>query len=127
MTKLILNPPLLISPRLIPGVRVGDTWVSVEPHGVVGNRLVWQWHIDANGTEYGGTDLSTGPQHTDNEDGYRQALASLLVFLSAAAEAYRYGTEDDDPIFPTPLAAWADQNDDEINTLIVEIEEPDGE
>ena len=57
----------------------------------------------------------------------RGGLASLLGFLSAAAEAYGYtmrtGRESDNAgLFPAEIAEWAYQNADEISMAAYEYE-----
>jgi hypothetical protein len=124
--ELTLHHPLQISSRLLPAVHVGDAWISIEPGGVaVGGRLEWNWHIDigAGAVSWSGGELSTGPQHTDNEEGYRQAMGALLAFLMDAAEQYRHDSDYDDPSFSTAVVHWAYQNDDELGMMLVEIEE----
>ena len=120
---LTLHSPMKISPRLLPAVEVAGAWISLEPTGVSENRLQWQWHIDAKGGfTWSGGGLSTGPQHVDDEAGYRAAMGALLAFLQDAAEQYRHDSDYDDPSFSTACVHWAYQNDDELGMLQVELE-----
>jgi hypothetical protein len=123
--ELTLHHPLQISPRLLPALQVGNAWISIEPGGVaVGGRLEWHWHIDVHGAfEWSGRDLQTGPQHTDNEEGYRQAMSALLSFLMHAAECYRHDSDYEDSSFSTAVVHWAYQYDDELGMAQVELEE----
>jgi hypothetical protein len=119
-----LHSPMQISARLLPALQVADAWISIEPGGVaVGGRIEWHWHIDAKGglTQSGGA-LSTGPQHTDDEAGYRAAMGALLSFLMDAAEQYRHDSDYDDPSFFTSIVHWAYQNDDALGMAQVELE-----
>lgn len=134
-----LHDPMKISPRLLPALQVANAWISIEPGGVaVGGRLEWNWHIDiavayesgrvttkarGGAISWSGGGLSTGPQHTDNEEGYRQAMSALLSFLMDAAEQYRHDSDYDDPSFSTAVVHWAYQNDDELGIAQVELEE----
>jgi hypothetical protein len=125
--ELTLHHPLQISPRLLPGLRIGDDWLTVAPLGRVGhhNRILWIWRLDIAGQEYSGTDLSTGVGTINDEAGYRAALGAMLSFLSAGAEAYRYGPRDDGELFEEAVLAWADQHDDELGMLSFDLEGDD--
>ena len=126
-----LHHPMKISPRLLPALQVGDnTWISIEPSGVaVGGRIEWHWHIDgpAGVLQHSGGALSTGPQHTDDEAGYRAAMGALLAFLMDAAEQYRHDSDYEDPSFSTAVVAWAYQYDDDLGMAQVELEGGDDE
>jgi len=123
---LTLHSPMCISARLLPAVHVGDAWISIEPRGVRDNRIEWAWYVDRPGHPFGGgegADLSTGPQHTDDEAGYREAMSALLSFLMHAAEQYRHDVDYEDESFSRALVEWAYQNDDELGMTQVELEE----
>jgi hypothetical protein len=128
---LTLHSPMQISPRLLPALEVAGAWISIEPAGRthsiasrVPDRLEWHWHIDAKGglTQSGG-ELSTGPQHIDDEAGYRAAMGALLSFLMHAAECYRHDSDYEDSSFSTAVVHWAYQNDDELGMAQVELED----
>lgn len=121
-----LSAPFLISARLLPAVRVGNATISLshikrENSG----RDCYSYHIDTPEFEHEGDDLRTGCQG----GGYQDAMKSLLSFLSAAAESYRYHmfhrkSEDDDPdSFPPEVMEWCYQNSDELQMLALELEE----
>jgi hypothetical protein len=119
-----LRAPLAISTRLLPAVQIGNAWLSLEPGGVVEDRLQWRYFLDVAGEEIGsGADLASAPQYTDDEEGTRAAFGALLSFLTACAESYPGGENAD--LFPTPVAEWACQHDDEIAMLREEIEGSD--
>lgn len=123
--ELTLHHPMKISARLLPAVVVADTWwISIEPSGVVNDRITWNWYVDRPGTAtwWGGGDLSSGVGTTDNEDGYRSTMSALLSFLMDAAEHYRHDSDYEDDVFPTSLVHWAYQHDDELGMLQVELE-----
>jgi hypothetical protein len=59
----------------------------------------------------------------------RKAMANLVGFLGAAAEAYRAGmhgqASENSGLFPPDVAEWAHQHDDELAALGLELEEPE--
>src|SRR5687768_17534946 len=97
-----IKAPLEISPRLLPGIRIGGGWVQLgyapnptqrKAQSLAGlndsaqdHRQYYGYTIDLpDGREFTGSDLSTGCQH-----GLQHALASLLEFLSACGESMNY-------------------------------------
>ena len=113
-----LHPPFAISPRLCPGLRIGNGWLSCDKDGFV---------LDA--PEFGEYRIP----------GFRPGAATrghlmfsaILGFLGASAESYRYRgldwskvTEDDNAaMFNRAVVEWAYGNSDEIGMLEYEIEE----
>jgi len=122
---MILNPPLSISPRLIPGVRVGDGWVSWDLARGIG-------YVDAPGIDHAVTDMRPGlsGRHGQPEERVRACLGALLDFLGACAESRSYGERrkgdpmagENSDLFPEDVGAWAQQNSDEIGMARVELE-----
>lgn len=122
---MLLHHPLAISSRLMPGVKISDAWISLEPGGVREDRIQWTYYMDFRPTDgepwsHEGSDLSSAPQYTDNEEGYRTSFSALLSFLSAAAESYPDGENAD--LFPPDVVEWARQNSDEISMIQSEID-----
>lgn len=121
-----LHPPLAISPRLLPGVRVGDGWVSWDHGRGVG-------YVDAPGIDHAVTDMRPGlsGRTGDPEDQVRACLASLLGFLGACAESRSYGERrkgdpmagENSDLFPEDVGAWAQQHSDELGMACLELEE----
>ena len=118
-----LSSPVEISPSLLPGVRIGEAWVSIDYADREGSegRTRYQWQIVLEGHEYAGDDLQSGC----GGGGLREGLDSLLSFLGAFAESWRYaGAEGENAdLFPAELAEWAMQNSDEIGMAAMEVEE----
>lgn len=124
-----LNSPFIITPRLMAGLQIGKAFISMGPgHRNSEGRTVYKCFIDLpDGTEHEITDLRSGCQGGNLQEGF----ASLLSFLGAAAESYRYrqcdwvniGEDDNASLFPRPVVEWAYQNSDEISMLECEIEE----
>lgn len=121
-----LSQPVVITPRLLPGVRVGDAWVSIEYASRPGSegRTRYRWYIDLDGHEFTGDDLQSGASGGSLQSG----LESLLSFMSAFGESVSYqrrtGREGDNAdLFPAGLADWADINSDELGLLASELGE----
>ena len=120
-----LNPPFEISPRLLPAVRVGSAFVSIEFAGQTSDgRARYRYHIDTPDWEYTGDDLKSGVGGGSLESG----MESLLSFLSACGEAVAYsqrtGRESENAdLFPPHVAQWCYQNSDELSLLQFEISE----
>lgn len=121
-----LHHPVIITPRLMPGLRIGDGFISIEFAHTSGHRQHYRYFIDIGETEYSEHDISTGCQH-----GLQQALGSLCSFLSACAEGRQYTTRtgcesENGDLFPEHIGEWAEQNSDELSMLSVELEETEG-
>ncbi len=118
-----LKPPFAISSRLLPALKIGDAWISLEAIGCRDNRLVYRWYIDLpNGEEFSEADLSSP------RDDLQEMFATLLDFLSACAEGIAYQTRtgresENSDLFPAAVGQWATENSDEISILACEIEE----
>jgi hypothetical protein len=120
-----LTAPLIITARLMPGVRIGNAFISLDCGGGSSprGRTIYRAFIDlADGTEHEVTDLRSGCQGGSIQDG----LSALLSFLTAAAESYQYrmrtgGTEPDpdgnEGLFPPAIVEWAAENADELSML----------
>lgn len=124
-----IQTPCLITPRLLPGIRVGDAIISIEYARGHGTSCRYRWHIDAPVGEFSGDDLRC---YRAPGVGLQDALRTLCNFLAACAESYAYdlrrggdgmGGENSD-IFPAPVAAWAHQNKDELDMAGMELETP---
>ena len=119
-----LTSPIIITPRLLPGVRVGEGFVSIEYGGVQAGRQVYKYYIDVGPDSYSNNDLSSGVGGGTLQDG----LSSLMSFLSACAESYNYEqrtgrTGENTELFPAWVAEWASANSDELSMLGLELEE----
>lgn len=119
-----MRSPIIITSRLLPGVRIGGAEISIEATGLreSNGKPVWGYHIDLpNGTQVNGEDLAGWGNATE-------MLATLAAFLSACGEAVSYsratGREAENvDLFPPSVAAWADENSDELSMLTLELEE----
>lgn len=86
------------------------------------NRSIFEWTIQLEGETYSEADLKSGCGAEPSET---EMLETLLAFLGAAAESYRYdGMEGENShLFPEPVVKWASENLDEISARQYEIEE----
>lgn len=117
----------MISPRLLPGVKIGATFISIKFAGETSDgRARYRYYIDGPDFEHSGDDLKSGC----GGGSLVQGMESLLSFLGAAADSYRYrkciysgDPDDNSSLFPEPVTAWAYQNSDEISLLELEIKE----
>ena len=120
-THITVSAPMIIGPRLVPAVRIGDAMISIKPEGrTADNRLKVRWFIDVGGKEYSKDDLSSGVGAQWSTATARTTMGNLLGFLSAFAEADD-GDENAD-LFPAELREWAQQHEDDITTIRIEIE-----
>lgn len=123
-----LHSPFIITARLLPGLRVGDGFISLEYDGEAGGRTRFRYHFDIPAGSFSDNELKSGVGGGDLQSGFE----SLLSFLSAAVESYRYRklqwTDDPDDnmhLFPREVVEWAYKYSDEIQMLELEIEETD--
>jgi hypothetical protein len=121
-----LRPPTIITPRLLPGVRIGDVFVSIEYSRRPGSegRTRYTYHVDLPAGEVTGYDLQSGAGGGTLQEG----LENLLCFLEAAAESYSYRLRtgrqgENEDLFPPPVVEWAYQHSDEIAMTRLELEE----
>ncbi len=121
-----LHEPFIITARLMAGLKIGDAYLSIG----VGQRnregrTVYVAYLDLpDGTEHEISDLQSGCQGGDVQDG----MASLLSFLGAAAESYGYRlrtgrTGEHEDLFSPGDVVWAYEHSDEISMLAYELEE----
>ncbi len=123
---MLINEPCIITPRLLPGLKLGEAFISIEYSSRPGDdgRDRYRWHIDLPEGEFSDDDLQSGCQGGSLTEG----LSSLLSFLTAAAESYSYrertGREgENEDLFPAAVVAWAADNSDDLSSLQCAIEE----
>lgn len=124
-----LNAPIIITSRLLPGLRVPGhgclSEISIEIAGTTSDgRLRYRYFIDSPDFEYSNDDLKSGCGNGDLQSG----LASLLSFLTAAAESLSYRlrtgrTGENEDLFPANVVEWAHLYSDELSMLQMELEE----
>ena len=125
--RLKLHPPFIIGPRLLPTLRIGNALISIERDGETrDNRDRFRYFIDIDGSEHTDNDLRSGVGGCS----IGEAFASLLSFLTHAAESYR--PDDRDPrnnrsagLFDEPVEEWAAAHSDELSGLVFDLESAD--
>ena len=123
-----LNSPFSISSCLLPALEIGGAVIQLEYASRAGRdgRVRYRWTIDLpDGSSHSGDDLQSGCGGGSLQEGFE----SLLSFLSAAAESWRYAGSngENSDLFPRPVVKWAAQNSDEIGMLECEIEESESD
>jgi hypothetical protein len=116
MATMEIHAPMIITARLLPGIKIEDGFISLEPTQMRGEhgKPIWKWFVDIPAGEFEGSDLMGWGDHAG-------MMGDMLAFLEAAAESYPDGESAD--LFPKPVVEWAQQNADEISILRTEIEE----
>lgn len=124
-----ITRPCYITSRLMAGIDVGNGTLSVEygkqgPYG----RHNYNYAIDVD------PPLPNHPCGYENDDleglgNLQDGLTSLLSFLNAAAEAYRYTmtsrTSENEDLFPPEIMEWAYVNQNEIEAALWDLEAED--
>jgi len=118
---MIISNPLIITPRLLAGAKIGDSFISIDysPREGRESRTRYKYFIDAPDFEFEEDELQSGCQG----GGLQEGLESLLSFLDAASEASYYPDSDNADLFPPHVMAWAQNHHDEISCLLCDIEE----
>lgn len=121
-----LTNPVIITPRLLPGVQIGKAFISIEYAGrSPDNRTIYRYYIDLpNRKSYIDNDLKSGCGGGSLHEG----LSSLLSFLGACAESVAYQdrtgrASENANLFPDYIGQWAAMNSDELSMLSCELDE----
>jgi len=123
-----LHSPIIITPRLLPGVKIGDVFISITyDSDEADGRTRYRYYIDPLGPEEGLNDLQSGRRGGSLQEG----LGSILCFLCDAGDRYGYAIhlagdhpDVDDDSFTPKIMEWCYENSDEISMLQCEIENP---
>lgn len=117
-----LHGPFIIAPNLEPGLKIGDAYVTLKysnrTHPKGRQRYEWTWMHIPTGAMASGDDLASGC----GGGTLIQGFDSLLSFLSAFASATNPEDENHD-LFPQSMREWAEQSDDEIGVLQLELDD----
>lgn len=112
-----LNQPFIITARLLPGVRVGDSYISIKTNGRNREgRTEYVVYFDTPEFEYTDSTLCSGCQGGDFEEG----MESLLSFLMACVESGEDGDNTD--LFPAHVREWAEEHVSDLQILQMDIE-----
>lgn len=122
-----LSNPVEIAPNLSAGVRVGDSWVTVDysPKPGSGGRTRYVVSIFGGGIDTEDHSMQSGCGGGSILGGLRSALS----FLGAAAEAVAYsrgGRKSDNlDLYAPEVMEWADAHASELEMLALEVDESD--
>ena len=114
---MIIKPPFCITPRLLPGIRIGGAWLSVDYAKEQNQQYrTYVYYLDFAGKEF------TGTCNSPNYYGLQKGLETLLNFLGVFEIAVRYNKatghkSEELELFPKELANWAMENNTEIFDL----------
>lgn len=116
-----IHPPCLITPRRLPGVKIGDAFLSIEyaARRLRDGRTQYREYLDVAGRTYSDDGIWSGT----NGGSLQQGLASCLNFLYAAAEASRHPHSDNRGMYPEWVMEWAAENADEIGSMHLTLSE----
>ena len=111
---MILTEPFRISARLLPALKINDTWLSWDD-----GEFVLDFH---DGTEYVIDDFHGGI------GGLQDYFEAILSFMSAAAESRQYRERtgrhgENEDLFPPHIVDWIVDNLDEIECLQCDLTE----
>lgn len=114
---MLLRQPFYISSRLIPAVKVGDLDIQIERAECARMRRRFKCYFSDGKNEHEESVYVCSNSYVD-------AIESLLSFMGAAAEAYRYGERSENwDMFPEWLMEQCYLQEDELSYLSLEIKE----
>ena len=118
-----LKAPIEITPRLLPGVRVGNVFIAIEygkptPKSIAEGRRTYQVTIDGVGKTYIDRNLRSGV----GRGSLQQGLSDFLYWLTVAND----GEPDHKKLFPKRIVEWARENEDELRELAHQVEDTPG-
>jgi len=124
-----LSAPIIITPRLLPGLKIDQTFLSITAE-----RGRWRVYIDAPDFEHTDADMRPPAMRcAHSKHPIQEALAALCSFLGACGESYRYKISfpDSEPenlsLYPPHVAEWAYMHADELTMCELELEESEEE
>jgi len=125
---MILTDPVIICPRLLPGVCVNGVYISIEYSPRLGNsgRTRYRYHIDLPG--HNGSHTADDLQSGCGGGKLQEGLENLLSLLSACGESHSYSIHAGEPgenteLFSLSISEWCAKNSDELSVLECELQE----
>lgn len=116
----VLHDPFKISARLLPGLKIGDGWLSLE--------CLWdarvRFHLDTPEFEYTGDTLRCGALGWES---HVEVFETMLSFMEAGAEATRYPGSDNADMFPSHVMQWLGDNASDVSEARTSICDFEGE
>ena len=103
-------------------VNINDIDIDISVENTTDDRMTFEWTIELAGQQYREANLKSGCGADPSES---EMLGTLLTFLGAAGESYRYdGMEGESSnLFPEPVVKWASENVEEIALAQYDLEE----
>ena len=123
--KTDLRTPLIITPRLMPGARIANGFLSIGYSDLPGNggRTRYHYAIDVDGQGCEGHDLQSGSGGGDLQDGFRSFLAFLIDAAEGCGYELRTGRAPESAgSFPLWVSEWAYDHSDELEALSLDLE-----
>jgi hypothetical protein len=117
-----IKAPCSITPRLLPGIRINDSWLSIEYAGESPDgRQIYRVHLDTPAFSYSDETLRSGI----GGGTLQQGLESCLSFMGACAESIHYSGQEGENsnLFPPHVGEWCAANSDELGMLQCLLEE----
>lgn len=126
-----LKAPFIITPRLLPGIKIGQTTISIDCNGYDRDgRVKWRVFFDPMRED---RKLLKKTVMVDGFASHRwigqdslfllEQAKGLCSFLGAFVEASRYGKSSDNwDLFPDSLREWALNYSGEIDIMSIELE-----
>ncbi len=115
---MILYEPFQISSRLLPALRIGESWLAYD-------KETYVFYLDTPEFEYEIHDFRPGCFHDVQE-----CFKDMMCFFETAIERYTYnlreGTkETDEPLFPEHVTKWLVANEYVICDMDCTLDEED--
>lgn len=116
---MILEQPFIITARLLPGLRIGDGFLSFDPQTLA-------IYLDTPTFEHEATSFNTGAIRS-----IVGCFEAILGFMSACAESVQYEARtgnkgENADLFPEQVAQWLAAHNDDINMAQCEISDESG-
>lgn len=120
-----INYPCIITPRLLPGIKIDDSFLSIEYNKTLeSGRQSYTIYLDTPDFEYSDGETQSGIFGGSLKEG----LSTCLCFMCSCGESVKYGlrtgrSSDSSTIYPPHVASWCAENQNELTMLQCEIEE----
>lgn len=116
--QITLHEPMMITARLMPGIRIGTCTISFQEGEVDGHRQQWTGFFDFDD----GTSVQFDDYSCLHGRSIKNICADWLDFLYTFAESRSPDSNNFD-LFPASLRPWAETNSDELSMLAAEFSE----
>jgi len=125
-----LHEPFIITPRLLPGLKIGDAVLSLDTDMSISedNRDVATFYLDAKDFSYSDSNLQSG---VCGFASLVEVFETMISFMEAAGEAVRFNMSsahesDNSDLFPPNVMDWCYENADELSWISCEIHDENG-